>query len=55
MPVSEGILQNFPIMRSAPAEVIWEMVFLAVLQSKTHSADEVSKAREVLAAKYAQG
>ena len=55
MPAREGILQNVPIMRMAPNALIWEMIFVAVIESKTHPADEVSKARETLAAKYAQG
>jgi hypothetical protein len=51
-PAREGILKNVPIMRVAPDALIWEMIFVAVIESKTHPADEVSKAREILAAKY---
>jgi hypothetical protein len=53
-PAREGILNNYPIMRTAPNDIIWEMVFVAVIESKTHRPDEVSQARAALAAKYAQ-
>ena len=55
VPAREGILKHYPIMRMAPPGLIWEMVFAAVIESKTHLPDDVSKARASLAAKYSQG
>ena len=52
-PAREGILQNYPSMRAAPNVVIWEMIFVAVIESGSHPPDEVSRARAVLATKYA--
>jgi hypothetical protein len=53
VPARVGILKHYPTMRTAPAGLIWEMVFVAVIESKTHTPDEISDARALLAAKYA--
>jgi hypothetical protein len=54
MPAREGILKHYPIMHVAPDGLIWEMIFVAVIESRTHPPEEVSKARASLAAKYVQ-
>jgi hypothetical protein len=45
---------KFPLTKDAPRSFIWNTVFTAVLESKTHSTDEVNKAIELLRAKYAR-
>jgi hypothetical protein len=55
LPAREGILNHYPIMRTAPPGLIWEMAFVAVMGSKVHLPEEVSNARALLAAKYAHG
>jgi hypothetical protein len=52
-PAREGILRNFPVMKTAPNAMIWEMTFVAVIESGTHKASDVNEARAALRAKYA--
>lgn len=44
---------KFPITKDAPPSFIWNTVFTAVLETKTHSVEEVNKAIDLLRAKYA--
>ena len=38
VPAREGLLHNYPIMKSAPNAMIWEMIFVAVIESiDTHT------------------
>ena len=52
-PAREAILRNFPVMKAAPNAMIWEMIFVAVIESGTHKTADVNEARAALRAKYA--
>jgi hypothetical protein len=54
-PAFAGMLQHYPSTKSAPAGMLWMMVFTAILESKTHPVDEVNAAIAQLEAKYARG
>jgi hypothetical protein len=47
------IYTKFPIMKQAPPNLLWLIVFTAVLESNTHPAADVNKAIDMLRAKYA--
>jgi hypothetical protein len=50
---TEVMFTKFPIMKQAPAKLIWLIVCTAVLESKTHPVDDVNKAIDLLRAQYA--
>lgn len=49
---NEYVTKNYPVMKMAPPGLIWEMVWVAVIESKTHPVAEVNAARASLAAKH---
>lgn len=49
---NEYVTKNFPVMKAAPPGLIWEMVWVAVIESKTHPVAEVNAARATLSAKF---
>ncbi len=48
---NEYVTTNYPVMKVAPPGLIWEMVWVAVIDSKTHPLAEVNTARAALGAK----
>jgi hypothetical protein len=44
---------KFPLTKEAPPYFLWLTVFTAVLEAKTHPAEQVNKAIDLLRAKYA--
>jgi hypothetical protein len=44
---------RFPITKDAPPSFVWNTVFTAVLESKTHSVEEVNKAIDLLRPRHA--
>lgn len=55
MPAFHGIVQKYPIMKSAPPELLWMMILTAVQKAGTHSQDDINKSVKELEAKYAHG
>lgn len=51
-PVSEVVYKRFPFMRWVPRRMFFEIVIVAVVESKTDSPDEVRKATTMLQMKY---
>jgi hypothetical protein len=47
------MFERFPITKDAPPSFVWNTVFTAVLESKTHTTDEVNRAIDLLRKKYA--
>lgn len=54
-PAIAGMMQHYPSSKHAPPGMLWMMIFTAILESKTHPADEVNAAIAQLEAKYARG
>jgi hypothetical protein len=50
---NEYVTKNYPVMKMAPPGLIWEMVWVAVIESKSHPVAEVNAARAALGAKVA--
>ena len=51
-PAYADVLNNYPVMREAPPSIFWEMLFVAIFESGTHSTAGMTAARAELAAKY---
>ncbi len=53
-PIEQFIQSNYPVISKGPTEVFWLIVFTAILESRTHPAEEVNSAIAALQAKYAK-
>jgi hypothetical protein len=51
-PAFRFMYKHFPLSKEAPPSLVWRAIFTAVLESKTHSPDDVNKAIDLLRAKY---
>ena len=53
-PISEFVENHYSLLLKGPnpGEFFWTMLFTGVLESKTHSANDVNKAIEILRSKY---
>lgn len=51
-PAREYIVTQYPAFASAPNEVIWMIVFTAVMEAGTHTKEDVNEAVAILEAKY---
>jgi hypothetical protein len=47
------IMTTFPLTKHAKPYFFWQIMFIAVLESKTHPAADVNKAIDLLRSKYA--
>jgi hypothetical protein len=54
VPAREYVTSTYPEFSSAPNQVVWMMVFSAVMESGTHSKEAVNEAVAELEVKYAK-
>jgi hypothetical protein len=52
VPIQEFVEAKYPLLMAEPINIFWTMLFTAILQSKTHSSDEVNAAITELDKKY---
>lgn len=53
-PASKFLANKYPALSNTPPHVFWMMIFTVVLESKTHSGEDVNRAISELRAKYAK-
>ena len=53
LPVRKFVENHYPLLATAPPNVFWMMIFVAVLESDTHSSEQVNEAVAQLEKKYA--
>lgn len=53
MPIQEFFRNKYPLILSGPTEIFWLTIFTAILESKTHSKEDVNAAITELQEKYA--
>lgn len=44
MPIAEFIKLNYPLLAQGPADLFWNMIFVAIASSKTHSIEVINNA-----------